>query len=174
MDEKQIEQIRRSLEIHDTEELLEIWRSEDNSEWTDEAVAIAGEILTTRLGELPPKSIEADDDEDEGLDDYLDPRTYNIQKAQNLASQSRVFAKTFLVLILLVVVVTFVAYSQSDQWFNVATLSSMFFALLIPVGSCVLAYILLTAIGYGLDLLADIADNTRIAEKYLAKSLQHK
>lgn len=176
MDDKEKDQIRRTLETYDTEKLLDIWRSEGEAEYADEAVVIVGEILTARLGELPPKELETeeDDEDDDELDEYLDPRTYNIQRAQKVASQSRAIAKSFLGLILLSVMATFVAYSQTDQWFDIRNIISIFFALLIPIGSCIVGYILLSAVGFGLDLLADIADNTRKSEKYLAKSLRHK
>jgi hypothetical protein len=66
-----------------TEELVEIWRTNDRVEWTDEAFDAIKEILLERLGELPPQNeavqehIEVEEDhefeEDAILGQFVDP-----------------------------------------------------------------------------------------------------
>jgi hypothetical protein len=53
------EQIARSLRARETEELLQIWKENDRSQWTDLAIGVAGEILQERLGEVPAQDTPA-------------------------------------------------------------------------------------------------------------------
>lgn len=46
-------QIRSNMELKETDELLQIWKSNDLTEWSPQALEIVKEILTSRLGELP-------------------------------------------------------------------------------------------------------------------------
>lgn len=52
------EQIRKNLLAKETEELLDIWQSDDIDEWDEIVFEIIKEILLDRLGDLPPQSIE--------------------------------------------------------------------------------------------------------------------
>ena len=47
--------IYRTLSLRETEDLLEIWRANDRSQWTEMALEVVEEILRERLGELPPR-----------------------------------------------------------------------------------------------------------------------
>ncbi len=47
--------IRQSMELKDTEELLEIWKNNNRTAWTDLAFDVVREILEERIGELPPQ-----------------------------------------------------------------------------------------------------------------------
>lgn len=49
------DQIRNSLNLKDTEELVEMWRTHDTEEWTDLAFEVVKDILQERLGEVPPQ-----------------------------------------------------------------------------------------------------------------------
>lgn len=49
------DQIYHELNLRETEDLLEIWHANDHDEWSDMAFEIIQEILTKRLGEIPPK-----------------------------------------------------------------------------------------------------------------------
>ncbi len=49
-------QIYNNLIIRDTEDLLEIWQSEDETAWSEETLEIVQEILIERLGEVPAAS----------------------------------------------------------------------------------------------------------------------
>lgn len=52
------EQIRKNLLAKETEELIDIWQSDDTDEWDESVFEIIKEILLDRLGYLPPQSIE--------------------------------------------------------------------------------------------------------------------
>ncbi len=49
------EQIYNSLNLRETEELVDIWQTHDSEMWTDLAFEVVKNILQTRLGELPPQ-----------------------------------------------------------------------------------------------------------------------
>ena len=40
----------------ETDELLQIWTQNDRSEWTDAAFSVIEEILSERLGDIPPQA----------------------------------------------------------------------------------------------------------------------
>lgn len=48
-------QVRNSLDIKETDELLAIWQANDRAAWTGMTFELLEEILRERLGELPPQ-----------------------------------------------------------------------------------------------------------------------
>lgn len=48
-------QIYSNLNMKDTEELVEIWQTNDRVEWSETTFDVLQEILRERLGELPPQ-----------------------------------------------------------------------------------------------------------------------
>jgi amino acid transporter len=76
-------QIFSNLNIKETDELLEIWTTNDRVEWSNTAFDVIKEILEQRLGELPPQDEpifeyverEVDNTYDENIliDKYNDP-----------------------------------------------------------------------------------------------------
>jgi hypothetical protein len=69
-------QIYDNLNLKETDELIEIWRTNDHFEWTDFAFNAIREILQKRIGELPPQNepvLEhvANDHDDEVDDDKI-------------------------------------------------------------------------------------------------------
>lgn len=74
MDNELRDQIYNELSLRETEDLLEIWQTNDHEEWSDTAFEVIKEILIKRLGEIPPQEIPGDEQE-EGesfQDDELD------------------------------------------------------------------------------------------------------
>src|SRR5512138_2937170 len=59
MSDDRRKQIYNNLILQDTEELLEIWQGGDTSQWTPDVFEMIKEILTERLGYVPPQSNEA-------------------------------------------------------------------------------------------------------------------
>jgi hypothetical protein len=55
MNNEYFQQIYRTLDLKETDELLEIWKRNDREEWTDEALKAIEIILTNRLKSLPEK-----------------------------------------------------------------------------------------------------------------------
>jgi hypothetical protein len=49
------EEIYSNLNLKDTDELLEIWKTNDRVEWSDTAFDVLQEILAKRIGQLPPQ-----------------------------------------------------------------------------------------------------------------------
>ncbi len=70
------QQMHNELSLRETEDLLEIWRTNDHEEWSDTAFEVVKEILSERLGEVPPQELPSDEQEDEesleddGLDEW--------------------------------------------------------------------------------------------------------
>jgi hypothetical protein len=76
-------QIHDSLNLKETDELVEIWATNDRVEWSEPAFDVLKEILEQRLGEVPPQNdpvlehveseIEDNYDENLPLDKFSDP-----------------------------------------------------------------------------------------------------
>jgi hypothetical protein len=69
-------QIHSSLSQKETEELVEIWETNDRVEWTDEAFDVIREILAERNVKIPAQNEQVlehvtDNSEDEGTDDII-------------------------------------------------------------------------------------------------------
>lgn len=67
------DQIYKNMDLKETGELLDIWQTNDRSEWADSAFEIIEEILKKRMGNsIPPQDepiLDADDDEEEIIED---------------------------------------------------------------------------------------------------------
>jgi hypothetical protein len=69
-------QIYENMNLKETDELLDIWETNDQVEWSDEAFAVVEEILKARIGNLPAQNepiLEHDDEEiidDDDLEDW--------------------------------------------------------------------------------------------------------
>ena len=70
------DQIYNQLYLRDTEDLLEIWHTNDHEEWSDTAFEVIEDILIKRLGEIPSQEEVVNRDsevealEDDGLDEW--------------------------------------------------------------------------------------------------------
>ena len=53
MNNQQVENIQKQLNLRETEDLVEIWQEHDKSQWTEAAFTAIQNILTNRLGEAP-------------------------------------------------------------------------------------------------------------------------
>ncbi len=56
MDENLRDQIFNNMNIRETDELIEIWKANNVSEWSELAFDVVKEILIKRLGELPAQN----------------------------------------------------------------------------------------------------------------------
>lgn len=78
-------QVFNSLNMRDTEDLLEIWQENNRAEWEQVAFDVIAEILQSRLGTAPPQgepSYEFSEPADEESDD-LDQEQQMIELAEN-------------------------------------------------------------------------------------------
>lgn len=91
-------QVYNSFNLKETDELLEIWQTNDHVQWSEDAFNVIQEILQQRLGEFPPQNEPIleylDDNEDEDtdketdfeflIDDENPPEFYNPHKVLRL------------------------------------------------------------------------------------------
>jgi len=64
------QQIYNQLNLRETEDLLEIWHTNDHEEWSDTAFEVIRKILGERLDEVPPQGLHSDEqEEEESLED---------------------------------------------------------------------------------------------------------
>jgi hypothetical protein len=71
------DQIYKSMDLKETDELLGIWQTNNRAEWTDTTFEIVEEILKKRIGNIPPQNepvLEPDNEEnnEEEKDDDLE------------------------------------------------------------------------------------------------------
>jgi len=67
------EQIYKNLNSKATDELLEIWKTNDRVEWSDTVFKIIESLLKERMGQVPPQDepiLEHIEDENDGLDEW--------------------------------------------------------------------------------------------------------
>jgi uncharacterized membrane protein YcjF (UPF0283 family) len=68
------EQMYNELNLRETEDLLEIWQTNDHEEWSDMAFEIIKEILIQRLGEIPSQE-EPIPEQNESVDEVEEATT---------------------------------------------------------------------------------------------------
>ncbi len=54
-------QIIENMQLKETDELLQIWKTNDRDAWSDEAFSAVEKILEQRLGTVPPQAEDAED-----------------------------------------------------------------------------------------------------------------
>ncbi len=59
-------QIFEAMKLKETEELLDIWKTNDRDAWTNDAFLIIEKILKERLGTVPPQEEEAEEEDEVG------------------------------------------------------------------------------------------------------------
>ena len=65
-------QLYNNLNLKETDELVEIWQTNDRVEWTELAFDVVREILQERIGELPEQDEPVWEHADDAYDDELD------------------------------------------------------------------------------------------------------
>jgi hypothetical protein len=68
MNENLRQQIYHNMDLKETDELLDIWQTNDRTEWTDLTFKVIEEILKKRKMDIPPQDepvLESDENEDE-------------------------------------------------------------------------------------------------------------
>jgi DNA-directed RNA polymerase subunit RPC12/RpoP len=92
MSEELRDQIYNNMNMKDTDELIEIWETNNRYEWSDTAFEVVRQILSNRIGELPEQDDpvfdekteddsdnEEENDEDEaGISKLADPDDENL------------------------------------------------------------------------------------------------
>ena len=65
MSEELRDQIYNNMNMKDTDELIEIWETNNRYEWTDTAFDVVHQILLNRIGELPEQNDPVFEEKDE-------------------------------------------------------------------------------------------------------------
>jgi len=110
-------QIYSELNLRETEDLLDIWQTNDHEEWSDTAFEVVEEILIKRLGEVPlqEEGLLKDDGLDEWeakvLDDENQPEFYDTLEVITLKDNINKTAKAVIIVNILGGLTTF-------QWFS--------------------------------------------------------
>lgn len=116
------EQIYNELNLRETEDLLEIWQTNDHEEWSETAFDVIKEILGERLVEIPPQE-SSDDEPDEifenddldeweakALDDESQPEFYSTFEIIDLKSKINKTAKVVVVVFALMNLINMQTY----------------------------------------------------------------
>ena len=161
-------QILLNMQEKTTDELLEIWKRNDQEEWTKDAFEVIEDILQERLGQVPAQNPppsdeemdmvdeagEEDEDADEESDSFHSQRIIlGISSLADLASRLVLIVGAILIGIRILVAIQDISSSNAGL------------SLLYSVGASIITwgvnYIILQAISLGLLLFLDIEWNTR-------------
>ncbi len=161
MDQELKDQIRSKMQEKDTQELITIWKKNDQTEWHEEAFDVIREILLKRTGELPAQGPVADAESASAEEPDEQDVSYNYNRLTAAAHWASTLSWWLLGLglvysaaqLLYVVLVrgslTIVGLVASvAMWLLVAAVVAFFF-------------VLLQVIAEGVWLLIDIEENTR-------------
>mgnify|MGYP001765793999 CR=1 FL=1 len=180
-------QIYENMNLKDTEELLDIWHSNDRAEWTDTALEIVREILIKRLGELPSQddisTPDRNDDEEDNeptldelglkgwevklIDAEEQPEFYDTWDAIDLIRKINKAAWWVLIIYVLTGILAFPTTQQiMTGWFPESSdIPSILLSLLTVVLGTVLGilatYFTLKALAYILRILMEMEFNSR-------------
>lgn len=174
-------QIYRNLESKETDELLEIWKTNDHVEWSDIAFDALEEILKKRIDDLPPQNnpiLEYQDEDDDDLEDWeaklLDnenqPEFYDTLEVLTLNKNINKFAKIYIFVTIGLVIINFGYFQSLLQGVipSLGELPSIIWSILITsvaVGiDIVIVYFSLKALAYILRILMEMEFNSRGAK----------
>jgi len=171
-------QIYNNFDAKETEELLEIWRTNNRVEWSELAFEILEEVLRKRINDLPPQNepvLDYQDEEDDGLEDWeaklLDdenqPEFYDTLEVLSLKDTINKLAKAVVVVNIVLGILNF----QFVQGLFLGTFPSLpelpgillsLFATILAVGiEIAVIYFPLKALGHIIRILMEMEFNSR-------------
>jgi hypothetical protein len=184
MEDNLRKQVYDNLNLKDSDELLEIWQTNDHAEWSDEAFEVIREILTKRIGALPPQNepifnheaggeetdnpFEIADWEAKLLDSESQPDFYDTLEVIEFRRNVDKIAKAVIIIYILYGLLTFPTTSQimagyfpssSDEILRILA-SVAILALSTGLG-IILAYFPLKALANTLRILMEMEFNSR-------------
>jgi len=181
MSEDTREIIFYNLNLKDTQELVEIWQTNDRVEWMDDTFDVIKDILLERLGELPPQNEPVwehiEEDIEDGLETFLNdceakenqPIFYNPRRILQLDTWLSRVAVFAMIVAFLTQLGNFDEIRTTIQkiefagavWFYMSWLTSI----LVCIGSALLESILIffscKALGAILKILMEMEFNSR-------------
>lgn len=153
-------QIRQTLDLKSTEELIEVWQNGDRAEWSEEAFGAIQEILQDRLGGLPLREGEVKNEtsleEDETYHDF--------DQVTRIAYLAKVLSWIILGLLAVYLVgdvVVFALDVNSNAY--VGRPWYLYRGWLLPIIYGGFFFVILQAVAHGLYILLDIEENTHRA-----------
>jgi len=175
-------QIFNELNLRETDDLLEIWQTNDHAEWSDDTFQVIEEILKSRGEEIPKQDkpvyehIEEDKDEDldfsdleiKIIDDENPPDFYNPFDVIKTRKQIEMVARIMVVLIVIYSLVNYSTSFRIVQGFSPANPNSLIvyiitFLMIIlnaAIGTLTI-YFPLTALSRILTILMEMEFNSR-------------
>ncbi|HLO32916.1 MAG TPA: hypothetical protein VK249_27475 [Anaerolineales bacterium] len=178
------DQIYNELNLRETEDLLEIWQTNDHEEWSETAFEVIKGILIERLGEVPPQELPGDEQEEEEileddglekweaqlLDDKSQPEFYDTLEVITLKDSINKTAKAVIVVYALANLINIQGYvSLAESYFVgheglftplIYFLAFIFVSLNAAV-SIAIVYFPLKALTYILRILMEMEFNSR-------------
>lgn len=179
MNEELRKQIHNNLNEKETDDLLEIWETNDRVEWSDLAFEVLQDILTERIGSLPPqngpilerKTDEGDDDLEEWetklLDDENQPDFYDPVEVLSLRDNINKVAKVAVFVYIALSILNFPAFQNIlfGMKISASNMPEIIWGFLVTVlGTAIeiaLAYFPLKAMGHILRILMEMEFNSR-------------
>ena len=182
MSENLREQIRKTMELKETDELLDIWQANNRLEWSNETFDVIKDVLLGRREEIPEQDEPVYEiEEEEGLDDDLEdwevnaldaenqPEFYNVVDVILLKKRVNMTAKAAIVVYLLVGLTTIPFYAfYVTQFFGnpelvpVAYVIAFVISMLSATLSVAVIYLPLKALTHILRILMEMEFNSRI------------
>jgi hypothetical protein len=153
-----------NMQARSTEELLAIWKTHDNEEWTEQAFSVVEDILRERLGSVPEQNQALDDDEgeeDEQADevDVYHDRTSILNIASLARNASRVVPVLGGIWLYLQVQADMESIAQRVQGLPSASTYSLLAGIVGKVIVSGALYLVLRAIAEILYLLVDLQES---------------
>lgn len=161
-------QIYNSLNLKETDELIEIWKKNDRLEWAEDTFNIVRDILQERLGELPPQDepiLECkDEEENEDLPEFYNPReVLRLEKWLYRAAIASIVASVISSLLELQRMQrTVLAYFMGNlEWNLIAWLITIVIFIFAVGLQSIIIYFPLRALGFILKILMEMEFNSR-------------
>lgn len=176
-------QVYNNLNTKETDELLEIWKTNDHVEWSDLAFDVLEDILTKRIGKLPLQDnaifdYEDAEDKDDGLEDWeaklLDdenqPELYDTLEVLSLKDNINSVAKAVVVVNIVLAILNFQTIQGMFSGFFPSMeevpgiLWSLFITTLAVGLDIAIVYFPLKALNHILRILMEMEFNSRKAK----------
>jgi hypothetical protein len=172
MNSEYYQQVYSTLELKETDDLVEIWKRNDRKEWTDEAFDAIQIILTDRLGALPNQT--TDQEENDGSSDSsgseveISPTYYSPDRILRLCKIMDIAAPVSVIVYLLANYQTLIQQILplfqpiDDKSANIIQLSLVLLNLAVY---CVILYLGLKALSSILRILLKMADQSSLVDR---------
>ena len=177
------EQIRKTMELKEADELLDIWQANNRLEWSDETFDVIKDILISRREEIPEQDEPVYEiEEDDGLDDDLEgwevraldadnqPEFYNVVDVILINKRINVTAKAAIVVYLLVGLTTIPFYAyyvtrffRGQEFVLVSYVIAFVISMLSAAFSVAVLYFPLKALTHILRILMEMEFRSRKA-----------